>query len=246
MTLRACIVEDEPLARSRLLHLLAAHADVEVVGQCDNVTDAVQLLTREHPDVLFLDIQMPQASGFDLLHAIGGDARPVVIFTTAHPEFALKGFDLAAADYLVKPFDQERLGRALDRARRLAGGGGRVPAAARRSGPRRERFAVRARGEIVFVKAASIDWVAAEGNYVRLHVGQSSHLVRQSMQRIEELLDPALFARVHRSAIVNLDRIRKLVSDADGSYAVVLSTGASIPIGASYRSRLEEVLGEEI
>jgi two-component system, LytTR family, response regulator len=245
MTLRVLIVEDEPLARSRLLHLLAPYEDVQVIGECDNVPDAAQLIESEHPDVLFLDVQMPQASGFDLLHAIPLEQRPVVIFTTAHPDFALKAFDLSAADYLVKPFDQERIGRALDRARRLIGSaiGLETPKPATQ---RRDRFAVRAKGEIIFVKTVNIDWIAAEGNYVRLHLGQVSYLVRQSMQHIEEMLDPALFARVHRSAIVNIDRVRKLVPDVDGSATVVLATGAAIPLGASYRSRLEDVLGEKL
>lgn len=245
MTLRVLIVEDEPLARSRLLHLLAAYDDVQIIGECDNVPDAVHVIENEHPDVLLLDIQMPQASGFDLLHAVPQEERPVVIFTTAHPDFALKAFELSAADYLVKPFDQERLGRALDRARKLIGSGISVEAP-KPATQRRDRFAVRAKGEIVFVKTVNIDWIAAEGNYVRLHLGQVSYLVRQSMQHIEEMLDPAFFARVHRSAIVNIDRVRKLVPDVDGSATVVLASGASIPLGASYRTRLEDTLGEKL
>lgn len=242
MTLRALIVEDEPLARSRLSRLLEAYRDVELIGECDNVPDAAEAVEREHPDVLFLDIQMPQATGFELLQAIRAGTRPVVIFTTAHPEFAVDAFELDAADYLVKPFDAARLGRALDRARRVGGGGKTDLPKTSRAQPR-ERFAVRAKGEIVFVKTANIVWIEAEGNYVRLHVGQTSHLVRLSMHRIEELLDPRLFARVHRSAIVNLDAVRKLVANVDGSYSVILVSGASIPVGASYRARVEDILG---
>lgn len=244
MTLRVLIVEDEPLARSRLLYLLGAYDDVRVVGQCESAFEAAKLVEAERPDILFLDIQMPKASGFDLLHALPDDQRPVVIFTTAHAEHAAKAFELDAADYLVKPFDGERLGRALDRARRVIGSAGKAEAP-KATPTRRDRFAVRAKGEIFFVKASNIEWIAAEGNYVRLHSGQVSYLVRQSMQRIEEMLDPTLFARVHRSAIVNLDRVRKLVANVDGSYAVVLATGTTVPLGASYRARLEDVLGEK-
>ena len=244
MTLRALIVEDEPLARSRLSRLLEAYRDVELIGECDNVPDAAEAVEREHPDILFLDIQMPQATGFELLQALRAGIRPVVIFTTAHPEFAIDAFELEAADYLLKPFDEARLGRALERARRAVGGGATRTELPKNGHPqRRERFAVRAKGEIVFVKTANIEWIEAEGNYVRLHVGQTSHLVRLSMHRVEELLDPALFARVHRSAIVNLDAVRKLVANVDGSYAVILVSGASITVGASYRARVEDILG---
>lgn len=243
MTLRALIVEDEPLARSRLSRLLEAYRDVELIGECDNVPDAAEAVEREHPDILFLDIQMPKATGFELLEAIPAGVRPVVIFTTAHSEFAVDAFELDAADYLVKPFDEARLGRALDRARRVVGGSGRTDLPKNSRAQPRERFAVRAKGEIVFVKTANIAWIEAEGNYVRLHVGQASHLVRLSMHRIEELLDPRLFARVHRSAIVNLDAVRKLIANVDGSYSVILVSGASIPVGASYRARVEDILG---
>jgi two-component system LytT family response regulator len=246
MSFRAVIVEDEPLARSRLSHLLQPHGDINVVGQSDNVREGAEIVESQQPDILFLDIEMPQASGFDLLHAINRGLRPVVIFTTAHPEFALKGFEVSAADYLVKPFDQERLSRALERARRLLATGEHPVTPEIPRGSRRERFAVRARGEIVFVKAVNIDWISAEGNYARLHAGEVTYLVRESMQRLEETLDPALFARVHRSVIVNLDRVRKLVSTPDGSYSIVLATGASVPLGASYRGKLEQVLGQKL
>lgn len=247
MMLRALIVEDEPLARSRLSFLLQPHADIEVVGQSDNVTEAVRLVEAQQPDLLFLDIEMPQSNGFDLLHAINREVKPVVIFTTAHAEFALKAFEVSAADYLVKPFDQERLTRALERARRLLDSG--TPAEEVHRPPasgHRERFAVRARGEIVFVKATNIDWISAEGNYARLHAGDVTYLVRESMQHLEETLDASLFTRVHRSAIVNLDRVRKLVSTPDGSYSIVLATGAAVPLGASYRWKLEQVLGQKL
>ncbi|HEX7152160.1 MAG TPA: LytTR family DNA-binding domain-containing protein [Thermoanaerobaculia bacterium] len=254
MMIRALIVEDEPLARSRLRMLLESHEDVELVGESASAQEAAQLFDRETVDLLFLDIQMPQGSGFDLLHVLGEERRPVVIFTTAHAEFALEAFDVSAADYLVKPFDQVRLSRALDRARALMSNGGNgasgavVTAALINGRPlqRRDRFAVRARGEIVFLKANTVDWIGAEGNYSRLYSGESSYLLRESMQKLDETLDPSVFIRVHRSAIINLDRVKKLIAAPDGSYSIVLSTGASVPLGPSFRPRLETVLGQKL
>lgn len=242
--LRAVIVEDEPLALARLSRLLETHEDVEVVGEAGNVTDAMTLIRRHAPELLFLDIEMPRGNGFELLHALEHEPRPVVIFTTAHQEFAHKAFEVNAADYLVKPFDDERLSRAMERARRFLTAPPSGPAAP--PSRHRERYAVRVRGEIVLVNAADVEWVSAEGNYARLHVGDKSYLIRDSMQRLEESLDPAIFARVHRSAIVNLTRVKKLVLERDGSYEIVLASGATVPVGATYRSRVEQYVGEEL
>lgn len=244
MSLRALIVEDEPLARARLRALLGNENGVAVIGEAENARAAAELVDQLRPDLVFLDVHMPEESGIELLRGLDPTRRPVIIFTTAHPEYALEAFDLSAADYLVKPLDGERVARAIERARRFIAGG--RAAAQSRSTPKRERFAVRTRGEIVFVKATQIDWISAEGNYARLHSGELSYLLRESMQSIEESLDGATFIRVHRSAIVNLDRVRKLVSTADGTPSIVLSTGASVPLGPSYRGRLEEVLGQKL
>jgi two-component system, LytTR family, response regulator len=241
--LRAVIVEDEPLALARLCRLLQHHEDVHVVGEAGNAADAMTLIQTYQPELLFLDIEMPRANGFELLHALERDPRPVVIFTTAHPEFAHQAFEVNAADYLVKPFDDERLTRAMERARRFLAAP--QPAAAPHARPR-ERYAVRVRGEIVLVNVADVEWVSAEGNYARLHAGEKSYLIRDSMQRLEETLEPTLFARVHRSAIVNLNRVKKLVLDRDGSYEIVLASGATVPVGATYRSRVEQFVGEEL
>jgi two-component system, LytTR family, response regulator len=241
--LRAVIVEDEPLALARLSRLLQRHGDVRVVGEAGNAADAMTLIQAHQPELLFLDIEMPRANGFELLHAIERIPRPVVIFTTAHPEFAHQAFEVNAADYLVKPFDDERLTRAMERARRLLTAPQHNPAPPARH---RERYAVRVRGEIVLVNVADVEWVSAEGNYARLHAGEKSYLIRDSMQRLEETLEPTLFARVHRSAIVNLTRVKKLVLDRDGSYEIVLESGATVPVGATYRSRVEQYVGEEL
>jgi two-component system LytT family response regulator len=268
MMIRALIVEDEPLARARLRMLLESHGDVELVGESASAQEAAEIFDREDVDLLFLDIQMPQGSGFDLLHVLGEERRPIVIFTTAHAEFALEAFDVSAADYLVKPFDQVRLSRALDRARALFSGtngngngyghgngngngnghgnGHGTAVLPARPLTRRDRFAVRARGEIVFIKSDSIDWISAEGNYSRLHSGEASYLLRESMQKLDETLDATVFIRVHRSAIVNLDRVKKLIAAPDGSYSIVLNTGAAVPLGPSFRPRLETVLGQKL
>ena len=241
--LRAVIVEDEPLALARLSRLLERQGDVTVVGEAGNAADAMTLIQTYAPELLFLDIEMPSANGFELLHALESEPRPVVIFTTAHPEFAHKAFEVNAADYLVKPFDDERLTRAMERARRFLA----MPRPAPTNGNRhRERYAVRVRGEIVLVNVADVEWVSAEGNYARLHCGEKSYLIRDSMQRLEETLDSALFARVHRSAIVNLARVRKLMLERDGSYEIVLASGATVPVGATYRARVEQFVGEEL
>jgi len=243
--IRTLIVDDEPLARSRVRAMLVPHQDIDVVAECSSAVEAGPLLRSESAALVLLDIEMPAASGFDLLQTISVESRPAVVFVTAHEEFALDAFEANAVDYLVKPFSQERLDRALWRVRRFVEG----RAAARPLhgvGRRwRERFAVRIRGEVVFIKVSAIDWIAAAGNYVRLHAGNESYLLRESLQNVAAELDPAVFLRVHRSAIVNIERVRKLVPAADGSLSIVLHNAIAIPLGPTYRAALEEALGEK-
>jgi two-component system LytT family response regulator len=242
MTVRALIVDDEPLARTRLRALLQQETEVEIVGEAETVHAGLDLIDRTRPDVLFLDVQMQGESGFDLLRKLDSRWHPAVIFTTAYSSYAAEAFNEDAADYLVKPFNRERVLRALDRARKL----NYEKPAARQPTPPRERFVVRNRGEIIFVTVANVDWISAEGNYVRLHSGASSYLLREPMQSVEESLDASAFVRVHRSAIVKLERIRKLVTSSDGTPFIVLSTGDSVPLGPSYRSRLEDAIREKL
>ena len=248
MTIRALIIDDEPLARSRVRLMLASHSDVEVVAECSNGREAAELAAHEKPNLLFLDVQMPEAGGFDLLSNLGLEPMPAVIFVTAHEEFALNAFEADAVDYLVKPFSQERFDRALGRVRRFLGNRSVSPAAAERSSRRnrRDRFAVRLRDQVVFVKASDIDWIGAEGNYARLHTADRSFLIRESLQNLEAELDPALFVRVHRSAIVNIECVRKLVAGPDGAFSIVLQSEESIPLGPTYRDRLESFLGQKL
>jgi len=244
--IRTFIVDDEPLARSRIRAMLAAHADIDVVAECGSAAEVAELLHDDPAALLLLDIEMPGASGFEILQATSIENRPAVIFVTAHDEFALDAFEANAVDYLVKPFSQERLDRALWRVRRFIEGKSQTRPMGS-AGPRRwrERFGVRVRGEVVFIKVSSIDWIAAAGNYVRLYAGTESHLLRDSLQNIATELDPAAFLRVHRSAIVNIERVKKLVPAADGSLSIVLHNATAIPLGPTYHAGLEEALGEK-
>lgn len=240
--IRTLIIDDEPLARSRVRAMLDVHTDIEVVAECGSAAETSALLREQPAALLMLDIEMPGATGFDFLRTMPIEQRPAVVFVTAHEQFALAAFEANAVDYLVKPFSQERLDRALWRVRRfIEGKGAARPLTVRR----RERFAVRVRNEVVFVKVSSIDWIAAQGNYVRLHAGAESHLLRESLQNIVTELDPAVFLRVHRSAIVNIERVRKLVPAADGSLSIVLQNATAVPLGPSYRAAVEEALGEK-
>lgn len=244
--IRTLIVDDEPLARSRVRALLAAHADIEVVAECSSACEVATLLRSESAALLLLDIEMPGASGFDFLQAISIESPPAIVFVTAHEEFALQAFEANAVDYLVKPFSQERLDRALWRVRRFIEGKGAARPVGGAAGRRwRERFGVRVRGEVVFMKVSSIEWIAAAGNYVRLHAGAESHLLRESLQNIAAELDPAVFLRVHRSAIVNIECVRKLVPAADGSLSIILHNATAVPLGPTYRAGLEEALGQK-
>ena len=241
--IRTLIVDDEPLARSRIRAMLAAHPDIDVFAECSTASEADALLRSEPASLLLLDIEMPGANCFDMVRTMPVERRPAIVFVTAHEEFALDAFEANAVDYLVKPFSQERLDRALWRVRRFVEGrsDARPVGVARRW---RERFGVRVRGEVVFIRVSSIDWIAAAGNYLRLYTGNESHLLRESLQNIAGELDPAVFLRVHRSAIVNIERVRKLVPTPDGSIALVLHDATTIPVGPTYRAALEEALGE--
>ncbi len=227
---RALIVDDEPLARTRLERLLQARKEIEVVGTATNGDDALAKITALMPDVIFLDIQMPGLGGFDVLREIGGGGRPHVIFTTAHAQYALRAFEVQALDYLLKPFDEERLAAALDRALPLI-----------RGSEWTERFIVKSAGRIMFLGAHEISWIEAADNYVHLHTNQDSHLVRTSLKTLEQKLDPARFMRVHRSAMVNLTSVRELVPLAHGDYEIVLRDGTRVTASRTFSERLRAI-----
>jgi two-component system LytT family response regulator len=249
--IRTLIVDDEPLARERLAGLLANEPDMEILAQCRDGEEAVTAIVDHEPDLVFLDVQMPQMNGFEVIEAVGGDRMPLVIFVTAYDQHALRAFQVRALDYLLKPFDRERFSEALERARRQVereetGDLGRRLLALvkdlRRDQPRAERLVVKSGGRLFFLRADEIDWVEAAGNYVRLHVGTTSHLLRETMNAIEGRLDPEKFFRIHRSRIVNMERIQELQPWLNGEYAVLLRTGTRLTLRRGYREKLQERL----
>jgi two-component system LytT family response regulator len=249
--MRTLIVDDEPLARERLAALLSNEQDVLIVAQCRDGEEAVTAIVDHEPDLVFLDVQMPQMNGFEVIEAVGGERMPLVIFVTAYDQHALRAFQVRALDYLLKPFDRERFNEALERARRQVereetGDLGRRLLALvkdlRRDQPRAERLVVKSGGRLFFLRADEIDWVEAAGNYVRLHVGTTSHLLRETMNAIEGRLDPEKFFRIHRSRIVNMERIQELQPWLNGEYAVLLRTGTRLTLSRGYREKLQDRL----
>ena len=254
MTIRAAIVDDEPLARQRIRNLLLEAEDVEVIAECANGKDAIESLEESPPDLLFLDIQMPEIDGFDVLQAIGVGRVPAVIFVTAYDQFALRAFEAHALDYLLKPFDDERFGAALQRAReriRQQQGGDldrRLQALlenVRGDHGYLRRLVVPSGHRNVFVRTEHIDWIEAERNYIRLHVGGRAYLLRENLSHIVSALDPTTFCRIHRSVIVNIDRIQAVEALFRGEYQVVLHDGTKLTSGRSYRRNLHSVMGKK-
>jgi two-component system LytT family response regulator len=228
-------VDDEPLARSNLSVLARRDPEIEIVGECGSGAQALNEIRSAKPDLVFLDVQMPECDGFDVLELLGKDLPPAVIFVTAFDQYALRAFEAGALDYLLKPFDNARFELAVRRAKTKIGLG---------SEPRKlERVAIKSAGQVSFVKVSEIDWIEAADYYACLHVGSKSHLLRRSMSELEEDLDPGLFCRVHRSGIVNLERVRGLKLSEDGDYEVLLDNGASVRLSRRYRKLLEARMG---
>ena len=236
MSLRALIVDDEPLARSNLSVLLQRDAEIASVRECGSGAEAVAEIRASRPDLLFLDVEMPECDGFDVLELLGADLPAAVVFVTAFDQYAIRAFEAGALDYLLKPFDNDRFGRALARAKE------RVAAA--RVTPRKiDRIAVKNAGQIVFIRISEIDWIEAADYYAALHVGSKSHLLRRSMSDLEQELDPNEFCRIHRSTIVNLNRVRSLESGEDDESILVLEDGTRLRMSRRYRKPLQERLG---
>ena len=247
---RVLIVDDEPISRRRLRRLLAFEPECEMAGECENGREAVDALEREHVDILFLDVQMPEMDGFDVVRAISR-SHPLIIFTSAYDEYALKAFEVHAFDYLLKPFDRRRFRESLDRARRqLAQARPAVSndrlltlfenLSGARNAP--DRIAVRNNGRVIFLKLGEIDWIEAADNYVCLHTGRETHILRETMSELEARLDPSRFIRVHRSAIVNLDCIKELQPWFRGDYKVMLHDGTELTLTKNHREKLESRL----
>ncbi len=229
-------MDDEPLARSNLAVLLKRDPEIEIIGECGSGTEAATEIRKEQPDLLFLDVQMPECDGFDVLELLGKGLPSAIVFVTAYDEYALRAFEAGALDYLLKPFDNARFELALGRAKRRIGLGGDRPR-------KLERVAIKSAGEIGFVKVSDIDWIEAADYYACLHVGSKNHLLRRSLAELEEDLDPTEFCRVHRSGIVNLKRVQALKLNEDGEYEIVLDNGARVRLSRRYRKQLEARMG---
>lgn len=262
--LRVLVVDDEPLARERLLELLRREPGVEIAGTADNGIAAIDAIRALQPDLLFLDVQMPGKTGLDVVRELGPDAMPATIFVTAFDQYALRAFEVAAIDYLVKPFDDERFEQAFRRARRLvdleemgtlreqllavlqggsATAAGPVPPRPTDAPQYLERIAVEMRGKVRVVPVDQIDYITASGPYAELRVGDRTHLIRETMQTLEDRLDPRQFIRIHRSAIVRLSLVETLLRGAGGDYEVQLKGGLKLPVSRSRREELEKRLG---
>ena len=248
--LKIVIVDDEPLARDRVRDLLKSHRDVKIVGEARNGQEAIQTITLLQPDIVFLDVQMPDMDGFEVLKSLDSNSIPLVIFVTAFDEYALRAFEFHALDYLMKPFDRERFTKAINHAKlqatlRKDRDTSRIIRLLEDIKPRAgylERFVIKAGETVHFVRASEVDSIEAEGNYVRLKVGNAAHLLRDTLNNIESQIDPQIFVRIHRSTIVNMNRVRELQTWARGEYRVVLHSGASHTLSRGYREHFESVI----
>lgn len=247
------LVDDEPPARDKLRTFLAEDPRVDVLGEAGDGMKAVAMIEELRPELVFLDIQMPEMDGFEVLEALDVDPLPQVVFVTAYDEHAVRAFEVRALDYLLKPVDADRFEAAVDRAIEELARGRSAEAGARARDvlsalPRErrvlERFLVRKRGRMFLVPVERVDWIAAAGNYVELHAGSESHLVRGTLQELDERLDPALFARIHRSTIVNLRRVKELHPWSHGDLLVVLADGTELRMSRRYRDALHGTFGQ--
>ncbi|MGH9847068.1 MAG: LytR/AlgR family response regulator transcription factor [Blastocatellia bacterium] len=244
------IVDDEPLGRTVIREMLRRDGEVEITGECANGREAIETICNQRPDLIFLDVQMPEMDGFEMLAALDAAHLPMVVFVTAYDQYAVRAFEVHAVDYLLKPFDRERFDRALQHAKsqlKLDRNGTinqRILDLLEKPHKKYlERVVIKAHGRVFFLKTGEIDWIGAEGNYISLHVKKESYLLRETIGGFEAQLDPARFARIHRSQIVNLDRIRELQPWSHGEYHVILHDGTQLTLSRSYRNRLHELLG---
>jgi len=252
---RILIADDEPLARERLKMLLVGQEGFEVVGECHDGPSTIDAIRRSKPDLVFLDVQMPGANGFEVVSALGEEELPLFVFVTAFDQYALKAFDVHALDYLLKPFDRDRFLQALARARQQlerpsnSDLRSRLLALVRDLEPapqRLERFVIKSGGRVFFVRADEIDWIEAAGNYVKLHVGTETHLLRETMNAVETQLPRETFYRIHRCHIVNIERVKELQPWFNGEYVVFLRTGARLTLSRGYREKLQDRIGRTL
>ena len=246
--IRAVVADDEVLARQKLRQLLKEIEGIEVVGECATAAETIELVRLTDPELLFLDIRMSDMDGFDVLESLSADADrtlPQVIFVTANDRYAVRAFEIHAIDYLLKPFTPERLQAAVQRVRdKVASGEPGHKDSERKSEPERytTRMVFKSRGRILFLSVDDIRWIEAQENYVKICTGKDSHLLRETIGSLENRLDPNLFLRVHRSAIVNLHHVKEVKNEADGDAIVVLKSGEQVPMSRSYRSKMQKLL----
>ena len=250
MPINALIVDDEPLARDRIRELLKEHPEIEVIGEARNGREAIDSISALGPELVFLDVQMPDLDGFDVLQNLQVEKMPLIIFVTAYDQHALRAFEVHAVDYLTKPFDRKRFAEAVEHAKVFMKGA-KEPDTARilsmlqelRTGARYlERFAVKNGETVFFIRAEDVDAIEAQGNYVRLSVAKSSHLLRDTLNNIESQINPRRFVRIHRRTIVNIDRVKEVQTWARGEYRVVLLTGAYYTLSRTYRQHFEKFI----
>jgi len=262
--IKTLIVDDEALARRTIRDLLVNDPQIEIMGECSNGLEAVKAMQTQVPDLLFLDIQMPQMNGFEALAEVDVESIPAIIFVTAFDQYALKAFEVNALDYLMKPFTDQRFEEAVKKAKeqiemkevnRLSqslvallgkdSGAKRLTTQTIPAAPKKSflsRFMIRSSGKAAFVKVEDVDWIAADDYYIKLHVGSKSHLLRISMSELEEKLDPKKFLRIHRSTIINFDRVKELQQNPNGDCSVILRDGTELKLSRSRRDRLERFL----
>ena len=251
----AVIADDEALARKFIRRLLEDDQEIEVIGEAASGKEAAAMIKKQKPDLLFLDVQMPEMDGFGVLEALGNEKWPQVIFTTAYEQYAIRAFELHALDYLLKPFDQARFDDAMKHAKeRLRAGAGKearlqinaLLESIRKKPQYLERLVIKSGGRITFLSTDEINWIEADDKYVHLHTGKTSPMVRQTLSAMEAQLDPKKFRRIHRSTIVNVARIQELQPMFNGEHSVLMSDGAKLTLSRNYRDKLFELLGRPL
>lgn len=253
--IRALVVDDEPLAREMIREMLENDSEVEIVGECANGRDAVEAIRSSAPDLVFLDVQMPEIGGFEVLESLDPKATPHVIFVTAYDQYAVRAFEVHALDYLLKPYDRERFDAAWNRAKAQI----KLDRTSRRdqdiialleelkAGPRYlERLVIKNGGRVFFLHVQDVYCIEAEGNYVRVYDNQKGYLLRETISSLEEQLDPKQFLRIHRSAIVKIDRIKEMQPWFHGEYRIIMENGKQLALSRNYRSNLQEAVGNTL
>lgn len=253
---RAVIIDDEPLAREKIKLFSQKEPDLKIVASCENGSKALEAIVTHSPDLLFLDIQMPEMTGFQLLEKIPKQSLPGIIFITAYDEFALRAFEFHALDYLLKPFDKNRFHNAVEHAKKILSNKGERETATeqisvllnslKKTSPTIERLIVKTHGRILFLRISEVDWIESAGNYVKLHINAETHLLRETMNHLEERLDKTAFVRIHRSAIVNIERIKEMQPWFNGEYKIVLKNLTELILSKTYRESFLAAVGKPL